>query len=148
MATNERISDRTGDRAGERTDFIGKGWAFPIRVNARGGLSWSAGPPRLQEAIWLILKTGLGERLMRPQFGAPVTDFMFAPNSAVERAELAAAIRQALARFEPRIDLENVAVDAVPGAPSQVLVQVEYKIRSTNELFNVVYPLYLEEGVS
>jgi phage baseplate assembly protein W len=130
------------------TDFIGKGWRFPIKVNAKGGLSWSEGLDRIQDAIWLIIKTGLGERVMRPQFGAGVDDYVFQPNSPTIRAALAAAIQSALLQWEPRIDLEAVRVDPVPGEPSQVLASIEYTIRSTNEMFNVVYPLYLEEGVS
>jgi phage baseplate assembly protein W len=130
------------------TDFIGKGWRFPIKVNAKGGLCWSEGLDRIQDAIWLIIKTGLGERVMRPQFGAGVDDYVFQPNSPTIRAALAAAIQSALLQWEPRIDLEAVRVDPVPGEPSQVLASIEYTIRSTNEMFNVVYPLYLEEGVS
>jgi len=130
------------------TDFTGKGWRFPIKVNAKGGLSWSEGVDRIQDAIWLIIKTGLGERVMRPQFGAGVDDYVFQSNSPAIRTALADAIKGALLLWEPRIDLETVRVDPVPGEPSQVLASIEYTIRATNELFNVVYPLYLEEGVS
>jgi phage baseplate assembly protein W len=130
------------------TDFTGKGWRFPIRVNGKGGLSWSEGLDRIQDAIWLIMKTSPGERVMRPQFGAGVDDYVFQPNSPVTRAALADAIKGALLEWEPRIDLEAVRVDPVPGEPSQVLASIEYTVRATNELFNVVYPLYLEEGVS
>lgn len=129
-------------------DFIGIGWKFPIRVNAKGGLGWSAGPERIQDAIWLIIKTALGERVMRPRFGAGVDDFVFQPNSPAIRAALASAIKQALLEWEPRIELEAVRVEPVPGEPSQVLASIEYRSRTTNELFNVVYPFYLEEGVS
>jgi phage baseplate assembly protein W len=130
------------------SDFIGKGWRFPIKVNARGGLSWSEGPARIQDAIWLILATGLGERVMRPRFGAGVHDFVFQPNSPLTRTALAEAIKHALVEWEPRIDLEGVRVDPVPDEVSQVLVTIEYRVRTTNELFNMVYPFYLEEGGS
>jgi len=127
--------------------FIGKGLKFPIKVNPRGGLSPSEGPERIQDAIWLIVKTGLGERLMRPQFGSGIDSFVFQPNSAVTRAALGDAVRAALVGWEPRIELEQVRVEPAPDEPSQVAVVVEYRLRATNELFNVVYPLYLEEGV-
>jgi phage baseplate assembly protein W len=130
-------------------DFIiGKGWRFPIKVNAKGGLNWSEGPERIQDAIWLIVKTVPGERVMRPQFGAGVDDYVFRNNSPATRAELALAIKSALVKWEARIDIETVRVDPVAGEESQVLVAIEYRIRATNQLFNVVYPLYLEEGVS
>lgn len=129
-------------------DFIGRGWRFPIKVTSQGRLGWSEGPERLQDAIWIILSTGLGERVMRPRFGAGVHDYVMQSNSVAVRTRLADAIRNALAAWEPRIDVESVRVDPVEGQPSQVLATIEYRIRDTNELFNLVYPLYLEEGAA
>jgi phage baseplate assembly protein W len=129
------------------SDFIGTGWKFPIKVDARGRLTWSQGTDRLQDAIWLIVKTSLGERVMRPTFGAGVDDYVFQPNSPSIRTALATGIRSALTQWEPRVDLDTVSVDPVADEPSQVLVTIAYRVRTTNELFNIVYPFYLEEGV-
>ena len=105
---------------------------------------------------------------MRPNFGAGVDDFVFQSNSVVNRTKLAIAIKSALLEWEPRIDLDEVRVDSAadlestrvdagaqdisfisPGNfESQVLVTIQYRIRTTNEFFNVVFPFYLEEGVS
>lgn len=152
-----------------KLDFIGSGWRFPIKVDARGRLEWSDGPERIRDAIWLVIKTALGERLMRPKFGAGVDDFVFQSNSDVNRAALAIAIKSALTRWEPRIDLDEVRVVSAADSESsrvesvdspdlrtndqrdmnsQVLVTIQYRIRTTNESFNVVFPFYLEEGVS
>lgn len=126
-------------------DLIGKGWKFPIKANAKGGLSYSEGPDRIRDAIWIVLGTSHGERLMRLDFGAGANDYVFDSNSDVVRTQFAAAIREALLKWEPRIELVNVSID--DGVePSQVLVAIDYRIRSTNELFNLVYPLYVEEG--
>lgn len=150
-------------------DFIGRGWRFPVKVNARGRLEWSDGPPRIQQAIWVIIKTALGERLMRPTFGAGVDDFVFQSNSIINRTELATAIKSALLEWEPRIDLDDVRVnsasevqqsrldaadsqqanrDRSTALDNQVMVTIQYRVRTTNEIFNVVFPFYLEEGVS
>jgi phage baseplate assembly protein W len=131
---------------GER--FIGRGWRFPIKVNARGAIDWSDGPDRLRDAIWIVVKTAMGERVMNPEFGSGADGFVFQPNSAATRAELAQAVRKALVTWEPRIDLDSVRIDEVAGEASQVTVAIDYRIRSTNELFNLVLPFYLEEGVS
>jgi phage baseplate assembly protein W len=128
-------------------DFIGKGWSFPIKVNSRGAINWSEGPERISDAIWIIIKTAIGERVMRPGFGAGVNDFVFQSNSPTNRANIVAAVNGALLKWEPRIDLELVQAQAVTDEPSQVLVSIAYRVRTTNELFNVVYPFYLEEGV-
>ena len=50
-------------------------------------------------------------------------------------------------RWEPRIDLDSVRVTDSPDQASLVLISIDYRIRATNELFNMVYPLYLTEGV-
>jgi Bacteriophage baseplate protein W len=127
-------------------DFVGTGFRFPLRVNARGGLSWSSGPERIQDAIWIIITTALGERVMRPRFGAGVSNYVLQSNSVVVRTQLADAIKRALVEWEPRIELEAVRVDEVPEQASQVLIGIDYRLRATNELFNMVYPLYLQEG--
>ena len=67
-------------------DLIGQGWKFPIKINAKGGLDYSSGADRIQDAIWIVLSTSLGERKMRPDFGAGVNDYVFQPNSAVVQA--------------------------------------------------------------
>jgi phage baseplate assembly protein W len=128
--------------------FIGSGWRFPIKVGTGGAIETSNGPDRVRDAIWVILSTGVGERLMRPTFGAGVTDYVFQPNTPAIRTALGEAIKQALVRWEPRIDLDAVRVDPVDGEPSQVIASIDYRLRTTNELFNVVYPFYLEDGVS
>jgi len=129
-------------------EFIGKGWRFPIKINAKGGIDWSEGPGRISDAIWIIVKTALGERVMRPTFGAGVNDYVFQSNSFVTRTKLATAAKSALVQWEPRIELGQVQAQPVANEPSQVLISIEYRLRTTNELFNVVYPFYLEEGVS
>lgn len=126
-------------------DLIGRGWKFPITVNAKGGLSYSDGPDRIQDAIWIVLGTAPGERVMRLDFGAGVEEFVFEPNSESVQTELAATVREALAKWEPRVELVNLAVKT-GSEPSLVLVTIDYRIRSTNELFNLVYPLYVQEG--
>lgn len=136
--------------------LIGKGWRFPINVDARGRLQWSEGPDRIRDSIWIIVRTSLGERVMRPRFGASSDEYVFQSNSPATRAALQAAINTALLQWEPRIEVANVRVDAAASDPerrlldtgldNQVLVTVDYKVRATNELFNAVYPFYLDEG--
>ena len=104
------------------------------------------GQQRIEDAIWIIVSTSLGERLMRPLFGAGADDYVFQPNSALTRTQLAHAVQQALVKWEPRIELDSVSVDSSPDQASQVLITIQYHIRSTNELFNMVFPFYLQEG--
>jgi uncharacterized protein len=127
-------------------DFIGAGWAFPLRVNGRGGIELSRGAQDVEEAMRLILATPLGERRMRPDFGCGVSDLTFATNDPTTHGQVEHDVREALELWEPRIQVVDVRADLEPDADAQVRVEVEYVLRATNELRNLVYPFYLIPG--
>jgi phage baseplate assembly protein W len=128
----------------ERRDTLGTGWKFPIQVNARGGLSWSSAEEKVRESVWLVLKTGRGERVMRPRFGCGASEYVFAPNEPATRAGIAQQIRDALSRWEPRIELADVRVEAP--TENLLLIQVDYRVAANNQFYNLVYPFYITEG--
>jgi len=131
--------------AAQQRKYLGVGWKFPVRVNARGGLSLSSNEEDVQEAIWIILSTARGERQMLPKFGCDIHDYVFAPNNTITRGNIAHAVRQALTRWEPRIDVLDVSIDdSTP--PNMLLIRVDYRIRANNTLYNMVYPFFLQEG--
>jgi phage baseplate assembly protein W len=127
-------------------EFLGTGWKFPVRVNARGGLSFSRYEQDIEEAIWIILGTARGERVMEPEFGCGIHDYVFAPNNPATRGALTQAVQQALARFEPRVDVEDVRVESYPESENRLLIFTDYRVRSTNSKRNLVYPFYLKES--
>lgn len=128
------------------SDFLGQGWAFPVRVNARGGLDWSAGQQSIDEAIWIILDTPRRSRIMEPEFGCGLHDYVFAPNNANTRAVIAAEVRSALIRWEPRVDVLAVNVEPQIDSLNTLLIEVDYRIRANNAVRNLVYPFFLNEG--
>ncbi len=129
-----------------KREFLGTGWNFPIRINPRGGLSYVSGEQDVQEAIWIVLSTARGERQMLPDFGCGIHDYVFAPNTPATRNNIAQQVRQALTRWEPRIDVQNVRVESSPDAENQLLIRVDYRIRSSNTSYNLVYPFYIQEA--
>lgn len=126
--------------------FLGTGWRFPIRVNPRGGLSYSSGEQDIQEAIWIILSTAPNERQMLPRFGCGIHNYVFAPNNPTTRGNIAHEVRQALTKWEARIDVMEVNVESVADEQNKLLIRVDYQVRSTNAFHNLVYPFYIEEG--
>ena len=130
------------------TDFIGSGWAFPLRVNARGGMALARGEQDVAEAIRIILSTPIGERRMRPRFGCSVHDLVFATNDPATHGLIRYHVLQALAMWEPRIEVreDDIIVSTDPAEPSRVLVEIEYTLRATNQRRNLVYPFYLIPG--
>jgi phage baseplate assembly protein W len=142
------ISPNGNVSAQPTTDFIGAGWAFPLRVNARGGLALSRREQDVDESILIILSTPVGERRMRPRFGCGVHDLTFATNDPATHGLIRYHVLQALALWEPRIELreDGVRVRTDPDEPSRVLVEIDYAIRATNQRRNLVYPFYLIPG--
>jgi phage baseplate assembly protein W len=124
-------------------EFIGHGWAFPLRADPTGGITLVSGVPEIEESIRLILATAPGERPMRPEFGCAVHDYVFAPADAGTAGDLAYAVRVALDRWEPRIELEGVAVrfDAVD--QGTLYIDIEYSVAGTNDPRNLVFPFYV-----
>jgi phage baseplate assembly protein W len=130
-------------------DFLGRGWSFPVAVDKQGRIAMAGSDESIRQSIWSILSTAPGERVMRPDFGCAVADLVFAVNDEATAAEVSAAVREALAIWEPRIDVIDVV--ATPGAstvgvdaPEVLLVAVDYEVRATNSRFNLVYPFYME----
>lgn len=126
--------------------FLGKGWRFPIKPSSEGRLAFAAGPEKVEQSIFLILNTALGERVMRPTFGAGLHDYVFRPNDVATRGALALRVRDALLEWEPRIDVLDVRAEQDIDVPQQVIIRIDYRIRSTNALYNLVYPFSLSEA--
>ncbi|MFO1322805.1 MAG: GPW/gp25 family protein [Burkholderiales bacterium] len=127
-------------------DFLGTGFGFPLRVTPQGRLALSRDEQRIEESIYLILGTRIGERLMMPAFGCTIHDLVFAPNNAVTRTRAVDGVRRALTSFELRIDVLDVTALTAPAEPNLLLIRVDYRVRATNALGNLVYPFYLNES--
>jgi phage baseplate assembly protein W len=125
--------------------FLGRGWAFPIDIDATGEIATAAYEDDIQQAIRIILGTEPGERVMRPDFGTGLRGLMFEPINTTTIALAQFRVQQALILWEPRIDQVNVQVTGdLPNG--KLIIKVSYRIRTTNTFYNLVYPFYLQEG--
>jgi uncharacterized protein len=123
--------------------FLGVGWRFPVGL-AGGGIATAEYEEAVRQSIWIILATSRGERQMRPDFGCGVHDLVFAVNSPEAAGRVASEVREALIQWEPRIDLTRVEASADEANVGRLLIEIEYKVRATNNRFNLVYPFFLE----
>jgi phage baseplate assembly protein W len=123
-------------------EFIGTGWAFPLRTDRTGSIALARETREIEESIYLILATAPGERPMRPEFGCAVHDYVFAPADASTAGDIAFAVRVALDRWEPRINLEDILVHLDTAADGVLLIEVQYTVRGTNDPRNLVFPFY------
>lgn len=125
-------------------DFLGKGWAFPVSGHG-GHVAMAEAEESISQAIWIILATAPGERVMRPDFGCGIHDLVFAVNDITTRTRVAQEVRNALVLWEPRIDLLDVTVET-KGRGEVLLINIRYRVRTTNNLFNMVFPFYLQRS--
>jgi len=125
------------------SEFIGSGWAFPLRTDATGSVALVSGDREIAESIRLILATAPGERPMRPEFGCAIHDFVFAPADAATAGRIAYEVRLSLERWEPRVDLVDVRVGFHPSRPEILLIDVDYTVRGDNDPRNLVFPFYV-----
>jgi uncharacterized protein len=127
--------------------FLGVGWGFPVTVQEvgenKGELELAAFEESVRQAIWIILGTAKGERVMRPEFGCGIYDLVFELNSASTAGRVAQVVRDALLEFEPRIDVRDIQVQS-QNSGEVLLISIDYEVRATNNVFNLVYPFYLE----
>jgi len=126
-------------------DFLGRGWKFPIAVDAAGRIALSEYEDDVREAIRIILMTAKGERVMQPDFGAGLYDFVFASMSSTTLGRVQRAVGDALVKWEPRVEVTAVSVEPDEGEIGKLLINIDYRVRATNTRFNLVFPFYLKE---
>jgi uncharacterized protein len=124
-------------------DIIGAGVAFPLRVDRRGALALAHDDEDVREAIQGILGTAPGERPMRPEFGCAIHDYIFESIDAYTIAHLEREIRIALDRWEPRIEVLEIDIDSSRSELGELLIDIGYALRATNDVRNLVYPFYV-----
>lgn len=127
-------------------EFLGRGWKFPVNVNSAGKIEPSEYEEDIEEAIRIILSTSGGERVMRNDFGCAIHDFVFALINTSTIAMIEASVREALAMWEPRIELIEVNISTDKAGEGLLPISIDYRVISTNNEFNMVYPFYLKEG--
>ena len=126
-------------------EFLGVGWGFPIAFT-NGAIESAAHDESIRQAIQIILETAPGERVMRPDFGCGLHERVFAVNDSSTRGAVAEDVREALRHWEPRIEVLDVSVTAA-GLSGEVLdISIDYRVRSTDNRFNLVYPFYLDRS--
>jgi uncharacterized protein len=132
----------------EKKDFLGQGWAFPPDFDATTGTVLMV---KHEEDIWqslqILFSTSLRERVMVPDYGCNLEDYIFTTLNVSRLTYLEELIRKNIALYEPRIKLEQLSI--VPTEfEGRLDITLTYIVRSTNTRFNRVYPFYLQEGTN
>lgn len=129
-------------------EFLGRGWKFPIQVDPiTGRIKMSEYEEDIIEAIGLILGTRKGERVMRPDFGSSVFEYIFSEINATNMNLLSNEIETALIKWENRIKDVDVDIDLAPAEDNKLIIKINYVVKRTNNANNLVYPFYIYEGI-
>lgn len=135
------------DMRDDRKDFLGRGWAMPVELDPRTGLVASvAYEEDIRQSIRIILETAPGERVMRPNFGCGIHELVFSVVDSTAIQQIRSTVQEALRRCEARIDVLDVTVEEAATTQGKLLVQIEYRVRRTNQTGNLVFPFYFREG--
>ena len=124
-------------------DFIGRGLSWPLTVDQSGSLATSSGADAISSSLHMVLDTAPGERLMRPLFGCRIWNLLFEPINANTLGLMSEAVHEAVGRWEPRVELQDVRVTADQSDQGRVLIHIDYIIKTTNDRRNLVYPFYV-----
>lgn len=125
-------------------DFRGTGWGFPVETDGEGRIETASGREDVEQAIRIILGTAKGERVMRPDFGCGIHEYTFAAIDTTTLRLIETSVRDALEEWERRIEVLEVATDTTNLKNGRIDIEIDYRLRQTNDEFNLVYPFYVE----
>lgn len=125
--------------------FLGRGWTFPPSFDrTTASVVMASADQDIRESLWIILSTNLGERIMLATFGSGLWSQVFTALTPTTANEIAHMVSNAIIQWEPRVQVEDVSVDAGAKA-GWVDISILYFVRQTNTRSNLVYPFYLQE---
>jgi len=127
--------------------FLGRGWKFPVQVDpTTGRIGMSEYEQDIKESIRILVATAPGERLMRPDFGCGIHDFVFSPINRITLGLFESRIREALTQWETRVEIVKLDISSREAANGKLEINLTCLVRDTNTEFNLVFPFYLTEG--
>ncbi|MEH1885079.1 GPW/gp25 family protein [Nostoc sp.] len=127
---------------GRERAYLGTGWAYPLHLSVQGGIQLSREDQKVKESIWIILRTGVGERVYRPTFGSRLSELAFAPLNSNTLLQIRLYVLEALEVWEPRITIDEVVTDPDP-VRGRVDIIINYRLKDGPDIYSFIYPYYL-----
>ncbi len=136
---------------------MGTGWSFPPTFNKNktgingltAGVETVSDIEDIHQSLQILLSTSLGERILQPQYGCNLKDYVFEPMNPSLIGFIQNLVENAILYYEPRIRAERVVIHHENTSEYDngfLRIKVDYFIRETNSRFNYVYDFYLREG--
>lgn len=124
--------------------IFGRGLGFPPRVGPDGRVAWSEGEANVRDCLRILLLTEPRERMRLPGYGGGLTRYLFEPNTPGTRQRIRETIEDNIKRWEPRVQLDSVTVDADPADAQGAVATIAYRLIATQALERVTLALTLK----
>lgn len=130
----------------QQSDIIGTGWEFPpVFDKEENGIRLVSGVEEIENSIYLILHTAIGERVMRRSFGSNLHDLIFEPLTENMKTFMATSLREVLELNEPRIEIDSLSLVQDDPTLGRIDIHIELSILTTHQPLSLVLPYYLPE---
>lgn len=127
--------------------FLGKGWSFPPEFTKETkAVKMLEDEADINSSLEILLSTRLGERIMLPEYGCNLDELLFKPLNLTLKTYVIDLIKKAILYHEPRIDVNRIAIDPINERAGELLINIDYTVRTTNSRKNMVFPFYKAEG--
>ncbi|MCL1123204.1 GPW/gp25 family protein [Shewanella surugensis] len=127
--------------------LIGSGWQFPPCFRTPSvGPEMVSGEQTIEQSIYVLLNTQVGERFLKPSFGCGLAQFLFHSIDATSLTDIKEEIAKAIAHHEKRISLQAINFDTQGIYDGLLSIELSYLIKDSNSSANMVFPFYLTEG--
>ena len=124
-------------------DFAVAGEAPGLRFTPAGGIDMVEREASVRQAIFLLLTTRPGERVMRPDYGCEINQLIFSPNDDTTAGLAIYYVRRAIDRWEPRIEVSRLDAQRDPDDAARLNVILEYRVKATQQPHTAVLPINL-----
>jgi hypothetical protein len=127
--------------------FLGRGWSFPPTFDRNvPGVEMLEEEKDIASSLEILLGTLQGERVMLPRYGCNLDELLFENLDTRMKTLMADKVESAILYHEPRVELEKVFLDDSAKLEGVVLISINYRVKTTNSRFNLVFPYYMQEG--
>lgn len=127
--------------------FLGIGWKFPPSFSKlTHNVTMVSEEANVHNSLQVLIATLPRERIMQPDYGCSLNDFLFEPLDTALAARMTDRIEAAIIKFEPRVRVIKVNLEDLIYTEGKINIHVHFEIKATNSRYNLVYPYYIEEG--
>jgi len=105
---------------------------YKLKKDSAGNITKVKNADSISQSVKTILSTYPGERIMLPEFGSRLREYIFSPMDIGTADLLSAEIEDALEKWEPRITVIEVYIEENVDA-NQYIINIEYAIIDTGK---------------